>query len=193
MCAMVADVEINGKKRKIAATALREGHRMLRHLVTSAGSSQLKTALDEVEDCDGHREIAASEVMEPTYIYRTAAPSIDVNNHLRQGILALEKVVAPKSQGKSRMPSWAKRILTALWGIAGTNAYNPHKKFAAEPHDHLILFIQAAAIAIINKHKKVVVAATKSDSVANAIPTNTDVASHYTQCFKELGLWKQAL
>jgi hypothetical protein len=117
--------------------------------------------------------------MEPSYIYRTAAPSIDVNNHLRQGILALEKAIVPKSLGKSSMPSWAKRILTTLWGIAGTNAYNLHKKFAAEPHEHLMLFIQAAAIAVINKHKKAVVAATKNDSVANATPTNTNVASHY--------------
>jgi hypothetical protein len=41
-----------------------------------------------------------------------------------------------------------------------------------------VLFIQAAAIAVIKKHKTVVVAATKNDSVANATPANTDVASH---------------
>ena len=56
-----------------------------------------------------------------------------------------------------------------------------------------MLFIQAAAIAVINKHKKAVVAKNKNDSVANAAPTNTDVASHYTESFKDIGLFKQTL
>jgi hypothetical protein len=102
-----------GKTTKIWATAVREGKKMVRMIACTAGSS------DSVEDEDGYRETVDTDVPVPTATYRAGAPSIDVHNHLRQGILAIEKVIIPRSgshydRSASTLPSWAKRIVTTL-------------------------------------------------------------------------------
>jgi hypothetical protein len=66
-------------------------------------------------------------VQEPTYIYRSGAPSIDVHNHIWQGILAIEKNIVPRHG--TALPSWAKRVWSALLGMSATNAYNMHTRY----------------------------------------------------------------
>jgi hypothetical protein len=70
MLSMEAEVDIDGTKRKIHATALREGPRMLSGtcVLPLGRSSELIESTDEVEDEQGQREDVKSMAQEPTYI-----------------------------------------------------------------------------------------------------------------------------
>ena len=189
MLSMEAEIEVDvpglqGTKRKIHATALREGPRMLRHLCTAVGSSDLIESTDEVEDEQGQREDVKSMVQEPTYIYRSGAPSIDVHNHIRQGILAIEKVIVPRHD--TALPSWAKRVWSTLLGMSATNAYNMHTRFGSFHHEHFMLYVATAAACIINKYKVVTVADLPGADTDYELPTK-----HYTRKFSDVGMFKK--
>ncbi|KAL5502000.1 hypothetical protein EMCRGX_G008685 [Ephydatia muelleri] len=97
------------------------------HSTTIPGRPSNKRRWREVLDEDGE-EIGQSEVLNKTVkrkkvveTYFDAASIIDINNHMRQGGVALE--TAWQTQ------SWASRVISTILGIVETDAYLLYKKF----------------------------------------------------------------
>ena len=97
------------------------------HSTTIPGRPSNKRRWREVLDEDGE-EIGQSEVFNKTVkrnkvveTYFDAASIIDINNHMRQGGVALE--TAWQTQ------SWASRVISTILGIIETDAYLLYKKF----------------------------------------------------------------
>jgi hypothetical protein len=105
-----------------------------------------------------------------------------VHNHIRQGILAIKKVIVPRHG--TALPSWANgreaRVVYTLLGMSTTNAYNMHTRFGNKHkhHEHFMLFVAAASICITNKYKVVTVADLPGADSDNDLP-----AKHYTRKF----------
>ena len=79
--------------------------------------------LDEDGDEVGETEVYNKTVKQKKVVesYFDAASIININNHMRQGGLALETAW--------RTQSWASRVVATVLGIVETDAYHLYKKF----------------------------------------------------------------
>ena len=111
----------------ITLTSSVEGHNIMAHAwgdkVRKCFVSTHSTTLDEDGDEIGQTEVYNKTVKRKKVVetYFDAASIIDINNHMRQGGLALETAW--------RTQSWASHVVATALGIVETDAYLLYKKF----------------------------------------------------------------